>query len=141
MQTTDCGPIRRKEFREWKVKGWAMTIKKGDRLNMAIDGLEVPVEAASDELDGLVVVKHRGTFSQCPTESLRTNTEPDETSQSFVQITGNQPDPAESSIPCPYCGHPGRSQPPSQVDHNRRLLLARFRCPQNHEWRQEYPLK
>ena len=118
-----------------------MTIRRGDRLIMALDGLEVPVEAVSDELNGLVVVKDRGVISQCPTKSLRPNTEPEETPLNFVQITGNQLDPAESSISCPNCGALGRFQPPNRVDNQRRLLLARFRCPQSHEWTQEFPLK
>jgi hypothetical protein len=141
MQAKGCGPIRRKEFREWKVKGWAMTIRKGDRLIMAIDGLEVPVEAASDELNGLVVVKHRETFCQCPTESLRPDTEPGEECLNFVQITGKQPDPAENSTRCPYCGELGQFQPPNRADSLRRVLITQFRCPQSHEWTQEFPLK
>jgi hypothetical protein len=118
-----------------------MAIKRGDRLILTVDGAEVPVEAASDELDGLVVVKQRGTFSQCPTASLRPDTDPDDPPSNFVQITANQPDPSEMGLRCPSCGQPGQFIPPNWVDHRLRVLKANFRCPQDHRWTQEFPLR
>jgi hypothetical protein len=48
-------------------------IKKGDRLIWKIPGTlqEIRVSAAADEQDGLVIIKQKGTFSQCPVDQLR----------------------------------------------------------------------
>lgn len=117
-----------------------MAIKKGDRLIMSVEGVEVRVEAASNEEDGLVVVNQRGTFSQCPVANLRPDQETDE-APAFMQITGNQPDPSEQRPHCPMCGETSRFVPPNWVDHYRRVLLARFICSNKHQWTQEYQLK
>lgn len=117
-----------------------MAVKKGDRLIMSVQGVDVRVEAASNEKDGMVVVKQRGTFSQCPATELRPDPDADEL-PTFVQITGNQPDPSESRPQCPICQESGRFVPPNWVDHYRRVLIARFICPNQHEWTQEYKLK
>jgi len=108
---------------------------------MNVQGVEVPVEAASDETDGLVVVKQRGTFAQCPVADLHSDPSADDDVQSSIQITGNQPDPSTNQPTCPSCGEPGQFVPPNWVDSYRRVLKATFRCPNQHQWTQEYNLK
>jgi len=48
-------------------------IRKGDRLIWKIpeNGKEIGVSAAADEQDGLVIIKQKGTFAQCPVDQLR----------------------------------------------------------------------
>jgi predicted RNA binding protein YcfA (HicA-like mRNA interferase family) len=48
-------------------------IKRGDHLIWKVpgNGQEIRVSAAADEQDGLVIIKQKGTFAQCPVEQLR----------------------------------------------------------------------
>ena len=48
-----------------------MAIKKGDRLILKEHGLEITVEAASDEKDGHVEIKAKGTFSTVNISDVR----------------------------------------------------------------------
>ena len=115
-----------------------MAIKKGDRLILKQGGVDIPVEAASDEKGGMVVIKQRGAFANCSTTDL----EPDVSSyDETVQITGNQPDVTNASPQCPTCKDLGRFVPPNWVDTARRVLCVRFRCKNGHTWVQEYQLK
>ena len=117
-----------------------MSIKKGDRLILTQGGFNIPVEAASDEKDGLVVIKQRGTFANCSTADLTADTRPD-VGAGAVAITGDQPDVSAIRNPCPTCGVAGTFVPPNWVDTVRRMLMVRFRCQNNHTWIEEFPLK
>lgn len=48
-----------------------MPIKRGDRLFLKQHGVEVPVEAASDEADGSLQIKYKGTFSTVNVSDVR----------------------------------------------------------------------
>jgi hypothetical protein len=45
-------------------------IKRGDKLIWRSKAGEFPVEAASNELDGIVVIRNQGIINQCRLEEL-----------------------------------------------------------------------
>ena len=107
-----------------------MSIKKDDRLMLLVHGAEVPVVAASDEHDGSIQIKQKGTFSTVNVTSVR------KLDWDAAHVTGHTIDVNNAHPPCPTCGNAGISQPPHQTTDNG--LLVSFRCPQNHEWSEEY---
>jgi hypothetical protein len=118
-----------------------MGIKKGDRLILTTGGREIAVQAASDELDGSVVVKQvTGAFATCSRHDLRSDPDGHKPSSDSVPITGNHPDPSEMSLRCPECGKAGQFIPPNWVGPGR-MLHADFICPEGHEWTQNFPVR
>ena len=112
-----------------------MPIKRGDRIVVKVHGVEVPAEAASDEADGSIQIKRKGTFSTVEVADVCC------VDTDAFPVSGVVPDVAKGTPICPQCGRPGRSVLPNQADVIRRVLVADFRCDNSHQWQKEYPLR